>query len=220
MTWIFKIETHGRGGHISTSAVDAKTMQSWRVATGGAGLAENSEVFNGKDIPLNTNVLPSAFVVDKRRTIFPDIWWGENRLLIISDRFREIIEDHDSSLHHIWQVTMLTKKGAAYPDTFHAFVPGVHAAAISEANSDVQVSEEKHYPPTAILPVSISPRSASLNSRWDGTVDLSQIPAHHLWWDHGLTEPYLLLSDAMHDAIVAAGLKVIPMKKMKALQEL
>jgi hypothetical protein len=36
-----------------------------------------------------------------------------------------------------------------------------------------------------------------------------------LWWDTGLDETYLLASDALHDAIVEAGLETIPMKKTK-----
>ncbi len=156
--------------------------------------------------------------MEKKRASFPDLWWGENGLFVISGALHAIIEDHDLGKHHMWPVKMFTKRHEPYPQEFYALVPGVHAAAISEAESDVFVQEERYSAPTKLFPKGgFSPRSSSLNSSWDAAVDVTKQPSGHLWWDHGLTDAYLLASDALHNAIKDAGLKVIPMKKLKEL---
>ncbi|MEM9796743.1 MAG: DUF1629 domain-containing protein [Pseudomonadota bacterium] len=214
MSWIIKSSVGGRGGSISTDAIIPETGEEWGRSIGLDIASDFSDVFRGGKGQLDLSTVPRTVVVERKRQQFPDIWWGENKLHIISEALHEIIEDHDPGLHIIWPVEMQTKRGEVYPGPFFAFVPGVHAAAIDEDESDANVTEETHYPATATRPGSISPKFSYLETSWDAVVKSDALPDCHIWWDHGLTRSYLLTSDALHDAIKTAGRKVIPMKKV------
>ncbi|SEL80771.1 hypothetical protein SAMN04488526_3579 [Jannaschia helgolandensis] len=220
MTWIIKRTSDGRGGHISTSSYDLRTKSGWPLALKSVKMAAvYAGIFKGERGDLDPALLPKVFVVEKKRKVFPDMWWGESALLIISDALRRVIEAHDPGKHIIWPVEMLTKRGQPYPGPFFAFVPAVHAAAISESHSDVRISEERFSPATPVISAHTSPRFVHLNYSYDVGVLCKDIPDANLWWDHGLSFPQLLTSDALHDAIVAAGLKVIPMKRVMEIDD-
>ena len=220
MTWIIKRTSDGRGGHISTTAYDPRTKSDWPLAKQSRKMAAVYEgIFQGKRGDLDPALLPKVFVVEKKRKVFPDMWWGVSGLLIISDALRRVVEAHDPGKHIIWPVEMLTKRGEPYPGPFFGFVPAVHAAAISESHSDVQIDEERFSPATPVMPASTSPRLVFLNPSYDVGIRRTDIPDANLWWDHGLSVPQLLTSDALHDAIVAAGLKVIPMKRAMEIDD-
>ncbi|MGB3688708.1 MAG: DUF1629 domain-containing protein, partial [Jannaschia helgolandensis] len=133
MTWIIKRTLDGRGGHISTSSYDLRTKSASPLRQQSTKMAAvYADIFKGERGDLDLALLPKVFVVEKKRKVFPDMWWGENGLFIISDALRRVIEAHDPGKHIIWPVEMLTKRGEPYPGPFFGFVPAVHAAAISE----------------------------------------------------------------------------------------
>ncbi len=220
MTWIFKASPDGNGGHVSMHAVDPKTMDDWYKTLASSILGDLSDAYHGNNIPFQMTHAPRHFVTPKRITAFKDLFWVEGKMLIISDQLRVIIQAHDPDVHHIWPIQVMSKKGVTYPDALYGFVPTVHAAAISETEGDVCVEEESTHPPTKLFPMGMwSPRRTGLDVTWSAAVDASKCPPNHIWWDHGLTENHLLLSDPLHEAIVAAGLKVIPMKKTKLAKQ-
>lgn len=211
----------GRGGFVELNAVNPETMMDWSKTLPKDMPVTLSEVYRGKDTPLDIDYVARTFVTPKRITAFKDLFWVENKMLVISERLRDIIEAHDPGVHHIWPIEVLSKKGVAYPDALYGFVPAVHAAAILETEGDVNIREERISPPTKLFPLGgRSPHSTRLEATYDAAVDAEKLPSRHIWWDHGLTRNYLLLSDQLHDAIVAAGLKVIPMKKVRLLKEI
>jgi len=216
MTWIFRASPDARGGFVELYAVHPETLKDWSKTLPDRMPTTLSRVYQGKDAPLEVDYVPRYFVKPKRIPAFKDLFWVENKLLVVSERFRSIIEAHDPGVHHIWPIQIMSKKGVAYPDALYGFVPTVHAAAISETEGDVCVEEESTHPPAKLFPMGMwSPRRTRLDVTWGAAVDASKCPPNHIWWDHGLTENHLLLSDNLHEAIVAAGLKVIPMKKTK-----
>ncbi|MEJ8560109.1 hypothetical protein QTO30_01855 [Yoonia sp. GPGPB17] len=215
MTWIFKATTDGRGGFVELYAVDPDNLSDWSRALPLRGVGVSlAGVYKGKDAELLLKYVPRHFVTPKRINAFKDLFWVEGKMLVISERFREIIKAHDPGIHHIWPIQVMSKKGVAYPDALYGFVPAVHAAAISETEGDVHITEPSTAPPTKLFPQGVhTRRSTRLRPSWIAAVHPDKVPSQNIWWDHGLTRNYLLLSDVLHDAIVAADLKVIPMKK-------
>ena len=212
MTWIIMKAYDGRGGFIDSEAPE------WKANVGVHERADASGIFKGDPGRLDPAQMPARFVIPRKRKSFPDLWWGSGGLFVISGALRDLIEAHDPGLHQIWPMEMVTKRDEPYPGTFFGLSVVGRAAAITEEGSHVHVQEAYDSPATATTSAYHTPRRATLYSTYDTCVDPAKLPAHHLWWDDGLSRPYLLLSDALHDAIVAAGLSVIPMKRTKVLK--
>jgi hypothetical protein len=209
----------GRTPHISTDAVDPETDRPWQDAVGLDKAVEVACVFHGDEKLFDRTDLPLGFILAKPRKAFPDMWAAQDSLMIISDALRDLIEAHDPGVHMIWPVTMQTKRGERYPGPFFGLVPMVHAAAISEKHGKVMVSEEKLIPATPIIREHISPRTTRLSGHDTGHVYPSKLPSAHIWWDHGLTDNYLLISDALHGAIKDAKLKTLHFEKLSLVPE-
>jgi hypothetical protein len=209
----------GRTAHISTETVHPETLEPWHEAVGLERAVKFARLFHGDQKSLESADLPLAVVVAKARKAFPDMWHAQDKLLIISQALRDIIEALDPGTHKIWPVAMMTKRGDRYPGPFFGFMPMVHAAAISEKHGDVMISEEKFYPATPVVAEHVSPRTTTLGRRNAGFVYSSKLPDAHIWWDHGLTTNYLLISDALHGAFKDAKLKTLHFEKLSPVPE-
>ncbi len=218
MPWIMD-KFGGRTAHISTETVHPETLEPWHEAVGLGCAVKVARLFHGDQKSLESADLPLAVVVAKARKAFPDMWHAQDDLLIISQALRDIIEAHDPGVHKVWPLRLMEKRGEHYPGPFFGFLPMVHASAISEKHSKVLVSEERVNPATPIMPEYVSPRSTRLLGRKDGYVYPSKLPSAHVWWDHGLTDNYLLISDALHGAIKDAKLKTLHFEKLSHVPE-
>lgn len=177
--------------------------------------SEPAEAFKGAKVPLDMNLVPRAQIVIKKRSGFPDLWSGENGLMTISLALKDLIEAHDPGRHYIWPMTLLTKRHVEYEGAHFGFVPGVHTSALDEEHSDVRVEEERFLEATRMTRAHTMPRTVRLRTYEKAAVHKADLPDAHLWWDGGFTDPYLMVSDSLHDAIKAAGLKTIRMVKVK-----
>lgn len=215
MTYIFKKTSDGRGGFIHAEFYDRASGGKWMHAIGLDDAAECSQVFKGKNAPLNLDLVPRTMIVEKKRASFPDMWWGEGGLLIISPALKNLIEAHDPGQHYIWPMTLLTKRHVEYEGAHFGFVPGVHASALDEENSDVRIEEERFVEATRMSRARRVPRKVRLWTYEKAGVRKADLPDAHLWWDASFDKPHLFTSDSLHDAIKAAGLKTIRAVKAK-----
>ncbi|MEO0860841.1 MAG: hypothetical protein AAFY65_09510, partial [Pseudomonadota bacterium] len=178
-------------------------------------------VFQGEQRALTVNdieleKLPRTLVLQKSYKQIRDLCWAENAQFIITDPLRQIIEAHDPGQHIIWEQVIRTKRKGPKPGPFFGLIVGPRASAIVEEGDDLQITPEQFNEAIGTMPAYTSPRTARLRT-YRAWIDPSNVPEQHLWWDEGLTYPYLLMSDTLHDAIVEAGLKVIPMKRCKEM---
>lgn len=207
---IMKSSSNRRGGHVSAST----DVYSKRALAGGYGADYNS-IFQGfVDASVDLDKVPREATLNVSKPVLPDQFWIENSLLVISDTYRCILEGLDAGVHQIWPMQIIRKRKG--PDSGRWFGLNVRgrAAAISEEGSDAKRTKGTEK-------LSIPPRVKINHATFQTCVDPDALPAEHLWWDDGLEaeglrfEAILMCSDALHDAVVEAGLKVIPMKKAK-----
>ncbi|MEO0862318.1 MAG: hypothetical protein AAFY65_17055 [Pseudomonadota bacterium] len=183
--------------------------------------ADYSDVFHGKQRALTVNdieleKLPRTLILQKSYKQIRDLCWAEGGQIVISDALRQIIEAHDPGQHIIWEQVIRTKRKGPKPGPFFGLIIGPRASAIVEKGDDLQITPERFNEAIGTISAHTSPRIARLRT-FRAWIDPSNVPQQHLWWDHGLTRPYLLMSDTLHDAIVEAELKVIPMKRCKEI---
>jgi hypothetical protein len=205
----------GRGGWIHTEGFDQVSGKKWGQSLPPGVGAPTSMIFKGENKPLDMDLVPRTQIVIKKRSSFPDMWWGENGLLTISLALKDIIEAHDPGRHYIWPMTLLTKRHVEYEGAHFGFVPGVHASVLDEENSDVRKEEERFVEATRMSRARRVPRKVRLWTYEKAAVRKADLPDAHLWWDASFDKPYLFASDSLQDAIKAAGLKTIRMVKVK-----
>jgi hypothetical protein len=125
------------------------------------------------------------------------MWWGENGPLTISLALKDLIEAHDPGRHHIWPMTLLTKRGVQYEGEHFGFVPGVHASALDEDCSDVRVDDQRFVEATHMTRAHWVRRSVLLWTYEKATVRKADLPDAHLWWDDSFDKPHLFASDSL-----------------------
>ena len=170
--------------------------------------AEYNSMFRGNlGTPIELDKVPSYVVVRKPRPELPDMFWGQASLLVVSGAYHDIIERLDPGLHQMWPIEMRRKRKGPYPGRWYGLNIRPRAKAISPAESDTKIAKGSERLGT--------PDHIRVQNSFKVAVRKDALPDVNLWWDDGLDGPVILCSDALRDAVVAEGLKSIPLIKAK-----
>ena len=170
--------------------------------------AEYNGIFRGNPgPPVDLERVPSYGVVQKPRPELPDMFWGDSALLVVSGAYHDIIERLDPGLHQMWPIEMRRKRKGPYPGRWYGLNIRPRAKAISPAESDTKIVKGSKF--------TGSPDRVLVQNSFKVAVRKDALPDVNLWWDDGLDGPVILCSDALRDAVVAEGLKSIPLIKAK-----
>lgn len=193
-----------RGGFVNTA------NDEWsKIALQGGYGADYSHAFKGGVAPpLDLDKVPQYLVLQQSRPQLPDMFWGENGLLVVSGAYHDLIEALDPGVHQLWPMEIRRKRKGAFEGRWYGLNVRVHAEAQIEAESVVHVQ-----PPSELT--GLGRRVQLDDMKWKSCLDQSRIPDAHLWWDVTFIFPILMCSDAFHAAVAEAELKSIPMKKVR-----
>ncbi|UWQ20643.1 imm11 family protein [Jannaschia sp. W003] len=169
-----------------------------------------SDVIQGKENRLlSLDDVPEYFVLKRARTDLPDMFWGSAQLIIVSERYRDIIEDLDPGVHQMWPMEIRRRRAGPVPGKWFGLNVRARAKTIVKERSSVQVSRGG----TQVFGIVTRSMTFIDHMKFNLAVDETIEVGHNLWWDNTLDEAALFCSDAFHDAVVEAGLKSIPFKK-------
>ena len=152
---------------------------------------------DGADLP--EAWLPTALRAAGARV--PDVAALRSGLILLSDPARAALEARDPGRHRLW--TVAVEDAAGRTRRRHGLIVGARGDAILERDSPVRVE-----PPQPALGL---PRRATLAEGRAPRIDPARRPEAALWWDHGLSVPYLLCDGAL--AADWAGLDVPPLPR-------
>ena len=198
---IAKSSSRPQGGFLDTS------NDEWSKNAVGRGYgAEYNRIFRGlPGEPIDVEKAHQYLIVEKSRPELPDMFWGTSALMVVSGAYHDIIEQLDPVTHQMWPIEMRRKRKEPYPGRWYGLNIHARGAAISAEESEVKTLKG-----TELLG---TPDQTVVANSFKVAVRREALPDVNLWWDDGLDRPVILCSDALRDAVVAAGLKSIPLIK-------
>lgn len=108
--------------------------------------------------------------------------------LVISGRFRKLIEQLEPQRHHFWRVEVRGSSGEAIEADLYAFRPGNFVEGLIVEQSDARASRF----PNLVHPIGMTPRLV-----WDSRA----VNGLHVWCDRRMAGKYLF-SDEIFDEVV------------------
>lgn len=176
---------------------------------GGYG-ADYNRIFDGVlDCAIDYEKAPKYVIVEKSKPELPDMFWGSSSLLIVSGAYHDIIERLDPGLHQMWPIEVRRKRKEPYAGRWYGLSIRPRATSIQVDGSDTYIAKG-----SKSLGI---PDRIVLKDSFKVSVRSDRLPDANLWWDDGIDQPVILCSDALHDAVVEAGLKSIQLIKSKAV---
>lgn len=169
-----------------------------------------SRIFSGRPgDAIDVKKASHYLIVEKAKPTLPDMFWSAGSLLVVSERYHDIIESLDPGVHQMWQIEMRRKRKGPYPGRWFAVNVRPRASAIQEEGSDIRVQ-----PLDDQLQL---PRRVWIRDSFKTSVISSGLPYVNLWWDDGIDDSIMICSDRFRDVVIAAGLKSIPFVKAKEI---
>lgn len=166
-----------------------------------------SSVFKGEiNVEIDLRYAPDYFMLRGSRKDLPDMFWGSSQLIVVSGKYRAIIESLDPGVHQLWPMEIFDKRRRPKPQEWFGLNVRARAETIIRDGSALKISE-------GIESLELPPRIGLDHMKFQISVDPKIEITHHLWWDTALDEPALLCSDLFYQAVTDAGLKSIPFKK-------
>ncbi len=128
-----------------------------------------------------------------------------SRLLAVDQALKTIIETIEPDKHQMWPIRLQYKNGDPHEKSFFGLVIGTHLNAFDPDASDKEVWHE---------------RRGRFNVRDDTKKYISGLALRtdnsaHLWREKKLRSPNVFISDALHDRIVEAKLRLPKMYRVK-----
>jgi hypothetical protein len=164
-----------------------------------------------RTIGLGYRVLPDSgpkkFLWKSKTKLPPDYAFGNNEAMLVSSRFRDLVEQFEPGLHQFLPVDMFNAKDATQPfDRYYWFVC---CTLIDSLDPDHTTLEWKGFYDQLTdcgLRRGLWSYQHSETNPPKAVFSLKAIGERHLWRDPYYTRDYVNSSDAFGDALIAAGL--------------
>lgn len=213
----------------------SRTIADHLRATGGPELAHKIDAFQGdisnfkavvdarydasqkftKDLgDLEDFEKPRAFVTVKSYSDLASLVNTENRLIAVGEDLKSIIEGLEPGVHQFWPITITMPKGKIYPKQYYGMRIARFLDSFSPEKSEPgAVGTEEFMGKTKYIVNKPDKKCLS-----GFALDTHRIGDAQLWREkkriHGVD---FFFSDALHDAIVKAGLRMPTFYKLKAV---
>ena len=172
----------------------------------------------GYGYPIAPETAPKAMIWKSRRKLPPDYAFGNNEIMLVSGRFRDLVERFEPKVHQFLPVGMYFSQSDPEPfDTFYWFVC---CTLIDSLDPDHTTIPFRGFYDERM-------EDGLRRGRWhiDAEADppqkavfsLAAIGDHHLWRDPYRVRSYVHCSDAFADAIEGAELKGFGLKHFEQI---
>jgi hypothetical protein len=161
----------------------------------------------GQGYPVVPDSAPKTVLWASSRLLPPDYAFGNNSIMLVSGRFRDLVERFEGGVHQFLPVAMVHKKGEVPFDTFYWFVCCQLIDSIDPQHTTLRWSGKDYEQ-------RLDDGLRRGGWRYDHDVSPPQVPVfslatiadRHLWRDPYYTRDYVNVSDAFGEALLAQGL--------------
>lgn len=163
-----------------------------------------SEKFTRDRGPILDHEWPTEFKTARALKQIGVLFKGNERLLMVEDGLRALIERFEPGMHRFRPIKVVTKGGKVYPGNHHLLVIGQFLGCFSYQDSDPSLVREV-YP--GLDPMCYS---AWVHYRQEYAKLAFKTACHagkHLWRETKLSGSDFYISDDLHEAILEAGFK-------------
>jgi hypothetical protein len=162
--------------------------------------------------PLEAHEKPAWLETEKNYSSLGSFLITENRLLVVDENLKVIIERLEPSVHVFWPIQITMPKGAVYPKQFYGMVIGQFLDSfVPEKSADGILEKENNYESYFI--------SMETKQNLAGVaMSKSVFGTHHLWRERRLRRPGICFSDALQSEIAKAGLRMPKHFQMKEVE--
>lgn len=164
-----------------------------------------SDKFKKDRGPVFDHEWPKEYRTERALKQFGAIIQVNERLLIVEDGLRALIEEFEPGVHQFNPIEMTTKGGKIYPGGHHVLVISQFIDCFSVQDSDPKIAKEL-WPGMDPMMYSIRLRP---NYKAFEVLALRDAchAGKHLWRETMLTGPDFFMSDDLHEAILEADFK-------------
>ncbi|MEO7691362.1 MAG: DUF1629 domain-containing protein [Sphingomonas sp.] len=161
----------------------------------------------GQGYPVVPDSAPKAVLWKSKSKLPPDYAFGDNSIMLVSSRFRDLVERFEPGVHQFLPVDMYNSKAATEPfDCFYWFVVCTlidsvdpeHTTLTWKGDYTERGSDGLRYGLWYFDHSASPPQKAVFSQRAIGD--------RHLWRDPYYTRDYVNCSDAFGEAMIAPGL--------------
>lgn len=159
--------------------------------------------------PPQPHECPREFAVERTRAkAFGSVVKLTKGLLAVDADLMEIIEGLEPGVHQFSPLTITMPSGEAYPKQYYTMRIGRFLNSFAPQESDAEAYDENEW---GEYSVSIPSQKKYMKL----AVSEAAIGSSHLWRERLLSDPEILLSDALYSEIKKAGLKMPSLYKLK-----
>jgi hypothetical protein len=168
--------------------------------------------------PVVPDSAPKTMLWSSNRLLPPDYAFGNNEIMLVSPRFRDLVERFESGVHQFLPVNMVHRKGEAPFNTFYWFVccqlidsidPN-HTTLTWTGNDYEERMDDGFRRGSWRFDHDVSPPPVAVFST-------AAIGNRHLWRDPNYTRNYVNASDAFGEALLAEGLTGFGLKRYQQI---
>lgn len=162
--------------------------------------------------PIEQDEVPKQYKLDGKHTSLGSLIEFNNQIPGVDEELKNIIERLEPGVHDFYPITITMPKGAVYPKQYYILVIGQYLESFSIDKSrefidrDAELRKLDAFSDQGGGKYSFSFHSKKyLNAL---TFSKAAIGKAHLWTERKLQRPEIILSDALHDEIAKAGLRL------------
>ena len=161
--------------------------------------------------PLASHEMPKEYQLKKSYRSLAALMEINGTFLIVQKPLKELIEAFEPGVHQFWPITIALRGGQPYPVPCFGMVIKNHIESVLADQSEWTPSHSR--PPLRYMTQDFFDAEKHRVDR----VVLSQkaIEGRHLWRDTRWLKPGLFISNELHDAVKAAGLRIFPTRQAK-----
>ncbi|MEP5758989.1 MAG: DUF1629 domain-containing protein [Litoreibacter sp.] len=158
--------------------------------------------------PLKPVECPEEFLTVKGYKTLGDFIKLNDRLLAVSEAFKEIVEDIEPGIHQFWPLKISMPRNKVYPGNYFGLRIGPFLDTFNPDHSDdgcYNISGYENYRGIAPIKKAITGLAVSREVIGDA----------HLWREQKVTQPDYFFSDAVQARLVGQGLRLPKHFQMK-----
>ena len=163
-----------------------------------------SEKFTRDRGPILDHEWPTEFKTARALKQIGVLFKGNERLLIVEDGLRALIERFEPGMHRFRPIKVVTKGGKVYPGDHHLLVIGQFVDCFSFQDSDPSIVREIQAGTDSMF---YSAQAYSRQQFAKLAFKTTCLAGRHLWRETKLSGSDFYISDDLHEAILKAGFK-------------
>ncbi len=189
------------------------------VAKGGAGRQVSRTLGMGYRVAEGS--APDKFLWRSKSKPPTDYVFGNNEVMLVSPRFRDLVEQFEPGVHQFLPVAVYNTKDAAEPfDTFYWFVCCTLIDSLDPEQTTLEWRGDYHDRGNDGLREGYWRFDLSVKPPQKPVFSLAAIGERHLWRDPYRGRDYVHCSDAFGEALIAAGLTGFGLRQYEQVWDL